>query len=296
MRTDYLGLEAFVAIAELGSFKNAATYLNLTQTALSHRIRKLEANLGVQLLVRTTRELSLTRDAQDLLPQVRRDLSRLSDAYESLRNRGRAQQKLLSFACVPTVAYSHLPAILPQFSAEFPEIAVKLHDQPISGIYNLVEEGEVEFGISLIAAQRSDLHIEVLCRERYVLLIPHKHPLARKASVTRRDLAGQTFARISTQSANRQLVDRSLGDVRDEIDWRYEVQNPAMAMSLVAAGAALTILPEITARLAWDTLVTRRFSDVEMTRTLGVLTRRGMPVSGPGQRMLEMIGRSLVSD
>ena len=49
MRTDYLGLEAFVAIAELGSFHRAADYLHLSQAALSHRIRKIEADLGVQL-------------------------------------------------------------------------------------------------------------------------------------------------------------------------------------------------------------------------------------------------------
>jgi len=90
MRTDYLGLEAFVAIAELGNFSRAATHLNLSQTALSHRIRKLESDLGVQLFVRSTRDLSLTREAQSLLPQVRRDLARLSEAYDGMRKRGRA--------------------------------------------------------------------------------------------------------------------------------------------------------------------------------------------------------------
>ena len=55
MRIDFPGLEAFVAIAERGSFNRAAVHLNLSQTALSHRMRKLEDDLGVRLLMRTTR-------------------------------------------------------------------------------------------------------------------------------------------------------------------------------------------------------------------------------------------------
>jgi DNA-binding transcriptional LysR family regulator len=78
MRTDYLGLEAFVAISELGSFNRAAACLNLSRTALSHRITKLESDLGVQLLLRSSRDVTLTKEAQALLPEIRRELIRPS--------------------------------------------------------------------------------------------------------------------------------------------------------------------------------------------------------------------------
>lgn len=150
MRTDYLGLEAFVAIAELGSFNRAAAYLNLTQTALSHRIRKIEADLGVQLLIRSTRDVLLTKEGQALLPQVQRNLAHLSEAYDGLRKRGQSKQERLAFACLPTIANYYLPSILRQFSAECPGIAIQLHDQPFGRVYELVQAGEVEFGISII--------------------------------------------------------------------------------------------------------------------------------------------------
>ena len=67
MRVDYLGLEAFVAIAEYGSFQRAARALNLSQAALSHRLRKVEEDLGAALLTRTSREVSLTPTGQGLL-------------------------------------------------------------------------------------------------------------------------------------------------------------------------------------------------------------------------------------
>lgn len=288
MRTDYLGLEAFVAIAELGSFNRAAAYLNLTQTALSHRIRKIEADLGVQLLIRSTRDVLLTKEGQALLPQVQRNLAHLSEAYDGLRKRGQSKQERLAFACLPTIANYYLPSILRQFSAECPGIAIQLHDQPFGRVYELVQAGEVEFGISIIGAKHWDLDIREIFTEPYVVLVRRDHPLARQKTVTRADLAGQPFVRINTQSSNRKLVHDALAEHGDAIIWRYEVQNATMAMSLVAEGAALTVLPAMTANLSRE-LVALHFSDVQVSRTLGVAIRRGWPLSRQAERLLTMI-------
>lgn len=293
MRTDYLGLEAFVAIAELGSFHRAAAYLNLSQTALSHRIRKLEADLGVQLLARSTRDVSLTKAGQALLPLVQRNLKHLAEAYSDLLQRSQVNRERLAFACVPTIANYYLPELLQQFSRECPEIAIHLHDRPFGKVYELVQSGEVEFGITLMGAKHWDLDIAELCREPYVLLMHRDHPFASRTSLTRADLAGQPFVRIRTQSSNRQLVDDALGDYRDEIIWRYEVQNAAMAMSLVAQGAALTILPKLTANLSSQDLAACTLCDVEMSRTLAAVTRRGAPLSRSGAKLLGMITERL---
>lgn len=289
MRTDYLGLEAFVAIAELGSFNRAADYLNLSQAALSHRIRKIEADLGVQLLIRSTRDVLLTKEGQALLPQVRRNLAHLSEAYDGLRKLSHGKQDRLALACLPTIANYYLPSILRQFCDECPDIAVQLHDQPMGRIYELVQAGEVEFGISIMGAKHWDLDIREIFTEPYVLLVHRDHPLARQKKVARTDLAGQPFVRINTQSTNRQLVHDALGDYRDTIVWRYEVQNAAMAMSLVAEGAALTVLPALTANLSRHQLAALQFSDVNLTRTLGVATRRGWTLTKPAERLLTMI-------
>lgn len=293
MRTDYLGLEAFVAIAELGSFNRAADYLNLSQAALSHRIRKIEADLGVQLLIRSTRDVLLTKEGQALLPQVRRNLALLSEAYDGLRKRSHAKQDRLALACLPTIANYYLPGILRQFCEEWPDVSIQLHDQPMGRIYELVQAGEVEFGISIMGAKHWDLDIREIFTEPYVLLVHRDHPLARQKTVTRADLAGQPFVRINTQSTNRQLVHDALGEHRDAIIWRYEVQNAAMAMSLVAEGAALTVLPALTANLSRHQLVALQFSDVNLHRTLGVATRRGWPLSRQAERLLTMIAGRL---
>jgi len=293
MRTDYLGLEAFVAIADLGSFKRAAAHLTLSQTALSHRIRKLEADLGVQLLIRTTREVALTKEAQAILPEVRESLRALASAYYGLTEEGHARRRTLSFACLPTLAYNYLPQILRDFAEEHREIVVQLHDRQVSQVYELVENGTAEFGISLVGARRWDLDVRAIHTEPYVLFVHRAHPLARQDSVRRSDLAGMPFAQISTQSRNRQMVDDALGEYREAMHLRYLVQNPAMALSLVAAGAAVTILPRLMANLAWEDLVALPFSDVSMQRTLGLVTRRGAALSAPSRRLVGMITDAL---
>lgn len=293
MRTDYLGLEAFVAVADLGSFRRAANSLNLSQTALSHRIRKLEDDLGMELFIRTTREVSLTKEAQAVLPEVRQGLKALRDACASLSETGSGRGGRLSFACLPTLSYYYLPSVLHAFSERYPDIVVRLEDRPVGRVYEMVQAGEVEFGISIVGARQWDLEIREIYTESYALYVREDDPLARQGSVARADLEGRVFAQISTQSTNRQLVDEALGDYRDRYVWRYQVQNAAMALTLVAEGAAITILPALMASLGWQGLVPLPFRDVEMTRTLGLVTRRGASLSAPAQHLIGLLERKL---
>lgn len=293
MRIDYLGLEAFVRIAEHGSFQRAADTLNLSQTALSHRLRKLEADLGTALLIRSSREVSLTPAGQDLLPDARRLLKELADRYAAVRVRGRNEGRRVTFACVPTVAHAWMPAVLEAFVGEHGDAAVTLFDIPVARIAEKVRSGEVEFGVTVVSAHQQDLQVHELLHEPYVLLVPEDHPLAERAAVERADLDGVTMARISTQSKNRQLVDDALGDVRDRARWRFDVQNAAMAIRLVAQGAAVTILPRSAAAFVPPGVVVRPFADVRPARSVGIIRRRGVPMSELGGALMAAVEAAL---
>src|SRR5512138_1336051 len=103
MRIDTLGVQAFLAVADQGSFGRAAESLHITQTALSRRVQNLEAFLGVKLLERTTRSVTLTRIGVDFLPQARRLLGDLASALTEIRETGKALRGDVTIACVPTV-------------------------------------------------------------------------------------------------------------------------------------------------------------------------------------------------
>ncbi|MFD1795493.1 LysR family transcriptional regulator [Paracoccus aurantiacus] len=295
MRVDYLGLEAFVAIAEYGSFQRAARALNLSQAALSHRLRKVEEDLGFALLIRTSREVSLTANGQGLLPDARRLLKSLQETYESARAGASRQSQRFAIACVPTIAHSVLPDVLGALARDWPGTGFKVLDVPVAGISEIVRGGQAEFGLTIVSAELSDLRVRPLADEDYHLFLRRDSALARKGVAHLSDIEGARMARISTQSKNRQLLDVAFGDLRDRLHWFYEVQSAGLAMRLVAEGMAMTILPASAIAMAPASLTSIPFGDVRLQRTIGVVSRRGIPQSDNAVDLLARIEAALVA-
>jgi DNA-binding transcriptional LysR family regulator len=297
VRIDFLGLEAFLGIAERGSFHGAADRLNLSQAALSHRMRRLEEDLGVKLFTRSTRRVALTPAGLELLPKVRVMMESLTGSYEALRQQGQEKQHRLSIGCLPTIATYYLPPILKVFSAQYPDISVDINDSSAGRIAEMVQNGEAEFGITIVSANRWDLETRPLLREPYVLLCPRDHALAARKQVTWSDFEGMPLIRISPKAANRMIIDDALGPRREFMTWRYEVQHVATAASMVLAGVALTVVPRLAIDVAGSNgLVAVPITNPSVARTVGVVTKHGLPLSEGGEALLKLIIRSLRSE
>lgn len=297
MRIDFLGLEAFLSVAERGSFHGAAERLNLSQAALSHRMKRIEDDLGVKLFTRTTRQVALTPAGLELLPKVRLLMETLTGSYESLRSQGRLKQTQLVIGCLPTIATYYLPPLLKRFSARYPTLSVHVRDVSAGQIGDLVQNGEAEFGITIVSANRWDLATKALVREPYVLLCPCAHPLAARPQVSWSELEGIPLVRISAQAANRAIIDDALGPRREFMAWRYEVQHVATAASMVAAGVALTVVPRLAINAAgFPGLTAVPIVNPGVARTLGVVTKRGLPLSQAGEALLKLVAKSLKAE
>jgi len=297
MRIDFLGLQTFLSIAERGSFQRAAAHLNLSQTALSHRMRKFEADLGVKLLTRTTRQVTLSPAGLELLPKARRILDEIETSFESLRQGGSHRQERIAIGCLPTIAHHYLPRLLQQFSARYPDMTVKIHDNSATEIADLVQSGAAEFGITIVSANRVDLDIRPLLKEPFVLVCPATHAFARQKAVNWSELGGTPLVRISPQAGNRALIDDALGSRRDALLWRYEVQHVATAVSMVIAGLGLTVVP----RLAIDVAGTPGVAAIPLhnpgvARTLGIVQKRGTALSAPAEFLAGLISTRLRSE
>lgn len=294
MRLDFLGLEAFLAIAERSSFRRASAHLGITQTALSHRMKKLEDHLGVKLLLRTTRQVSLTPAGLELLPKVRTLLDDAHQVFADLAAEANARQERIAIGCLPTMAIHFLPRVLSDFAAAHPSVSVRIFDNSASEIAERVQKGEAEFGITILSSNRWDLEIKPLIKEPYVLVCPSDHRFARSGSVRWSDLEGHPLIRISAQTGNRILIDDALGSLRERMSWLYEVQHIASAVSLVEAGVGLTVVP----RVAIDAFRATNVAAVALrapgvTRTLGAVTRRGVPLTPLADALLKMIEQHL---
>lgn len=297
MRVDFLGLEAFLSIADRGSFNLAAAHLNLSQTALSHRMKKLEDDLGLKLLARTTRQVSLTPAGQDLLPKARRLIDEITISFAELRRQGKDRQERLSVGCLPTIAIHYLPRVLHEFQAAWPGLTVQVHDNSASEIAEHVQAGRAEFGITIVSANRWDLEIAPLLKEPFVAVCPVGHPLATEAVIDWSQLEGTPLVRISPQTGNRALIDDALGCRREQMTWRYECQHVATAVSLVAEGLGVAILPRLSIEgsdAPGVRAVTLRNPGI--SRTLGVISKKGLPLSPAATALVGLIRRRLKAE
>jgi len=281
MRINFLGLQAFLSVAERGSFRRAASHLNLSQTAISHRMKKLEEELGLKLFARTTREVSLTKAGLELMDKARAAVTGLEASLDEIRRQGAMRKGRLSIACLPAFALYWLPPVLARFNGLYPDIEVKIHEVSSLEVGSLLAADEVEFGLSVISINRWDLDVEPLIKaDPIVLACPAQHTLARRKSIGWADLKGLPLIRIGANTSVRPLIDDALGPMRDEFDWRYEVQRVETAVGLAEAGCALTVVPRSNVELhGGSTLVARLIKNPVVTCAFGLVTKRGVPLS-----------------
>lgn len=294
MQIDFLGMQAFLAIAEHGSFQQAALHLNLSQTAISHRIRKLEDSLGVTLVARTTRDVTLTDAGQALLPRIRSAMRELALSYETVRqHRGTAPQ-WLTFACLPTLATQRISPVLRYFSSVYSNLAIRVFDSSINEIAELVESGVAAFGVSVTVPARPTLAIEPFTEEPFVLACPAGHRLARLPSVSWDQLAGEALIRISLSAGNSTTIDDALGERRLGLRWIYETQHTAVALNFVEAGLGLTVVPASSMPTSAG-IVARPLNQPHVTRRLAIITRQSCALPPAASALRDMIVQALTN-
>ena len=296
VRIDFLGLEAFVSIAERGSFQRAAAHLHLSQTAVSHRMRKLEEELGLKLLARTTREVTLTRAGIDFLPKARKALSELEQSFDDLRQQGAKRRERLDIACLPVFAVNYMPPILRRFHELMPDVQVRIFETPSAAIAELVESGEVEFGFTGLLTNRWDLDIETFSASPLALACPSGHPLAKKRALGWDEMSGLPLIRVSSRTAIRVIIDDAINAAKVNIAWQYEVQHVETAVNLVEAGLGFTVVPMIDIALhRGGGVVAVPLRAPRLTCTYGVVWRRGIPLSPPAETLRDLLAREMTS-
>src|SRR5688572_14794692 len=175
---DLNDLLAFRAVAELTNFRRAAESVHLSQPAFSRRIDKLEQALGVRLLERTTRRVTLTAVGRDFERKVRELLDDLDNTLLGIRGVAATRMGEVTVACVPSAAYYFLPKVVARFHMLAPKVRVKVMDAGANEALASVARGEADFGINFIGAQEGELEFTPLVQDRFVAACRRDHPVA----------------------------------------------------------------------------------------------------------------------
>lgn len=293
MKIDTLGVQAFLAIAEHGSFHKAAEAVHITQTGLTRRLKNLEENLGVRLVERTTRSVALTKVGRDFLPRGHRLLSDLSSALSEIRETGKTLRGDVAIACVPTVGVQYLPQIMREYSASHPDNRIKIFDHTSAGVAEAVLRREVEFGINIGGPHHSELKSIPLTRDQIVLICRDDHALARKKTMSWNQLAFHPLIFAGEGSSNRPLLDSALnGRSNLALHAFYEVQRSSTAIGLVAKGVAAAVVPSLAVQKdAYPRIRVVALRDPVISRTLVLLFRKGAIFSPAAQALFDMLKR-----
>lgn len=283
-------IQAFLKVAELESFQAAAQSLNLSQPALSRRIKKLESILGTPLLARTTRSVSLTTVGRDFFPQAKRLVDEFDHALFNIRALAENRIGQITLACIPTAAFYFLPAVIREYNARYPNIRIRLLDLSANDGLGAVLSGEAEFGINMLSGHHPDIVFTPLVVEPFVLVCRHDHPLAAHGSVTWSELSEHKLIGVGKMSGNRMLLDHELSSLTQRPSWFYEVQHLSTSLGMVEAGLGVAAVPRLSMPdQEHPLLVQRPLVEPLVKRTLGMVRRRDSALSPAAERFVETL-------
>lgn len=288
---DLNDLLAFRAVAELSSFRKAAESVHLSQPAFSRRIDKLEQALGVRLLERTTRRVTLTAVGRDFERKVRELLDELDVTLLGIRGVAATRMGEVTVACVPSTVYYYLSEVIRRYHERCPKVRVRVLDAGANEALAAVARGEADFGLNFIGAQEGELEFKALVEERFVAACRRDHPIAKLRKVSWAQLRDHDFIAVSRSSGNRVLLDQALASVPDRPQAIYEAQHVTTALGLVEAGLGVAAVPSMALPgKDHPLLVGVPLVDPVVTRTIGLLRRRGRSLSPAAQQLYDLFG------
>ncbi len=237
-------LRYFVAIAETGSLTFAAEKrLNTAQPSLSRQIRDLEQEVGVQLLIRSPQGTELTAAGRAFLDHARLSLGQAEAATEAARRAAQPARPTFSIGFLTGQEVDWLPHAPGILRDQLPEIEIRVSSGFSTNLADDLQRGKINVAF-LRREPKPDLEYRLVRKEPLVVILPSHHPLAGDGAIDPRDLMTHTFIGISDiapvlRAAIQDYLRRS--DV--EIIAALEVDNFAMAMSLVTSTGGLALLP-----------------------------------------------------
>ena len=203
-------LSNFLAVAEELNFTRAAARLHIAQPSLSAQIRQLESQLGVPLLRRSTRAVSLTEAGQALADRGPEALAGLQQAWEAARQAGHGETGTLRLAYPLSAGRDTVPRLVQAVQACYPGITVVTEVLPSPQVLLAVREGRVDAGIARAPAPGAGVQLQPVRRDRLGVVVAEEHPLAHRRTVDLATVAGLPLV-VHPRSANPSHYDFLIG-------------------------------------------------------------------------------------
>lgn len=251
-------LRYFIVLAEELHFGRAAERLHIAQPGLSQQIQALERELGVQLLDRNRRKVELTTAGLTLLKEGRRAMAEMDRALEITRRTGQGEIGSLRIGAADSAVLDILPRLLRDYRKRYPGVDLVIRELPSPDQVAAIERGDLDVGFVRIANPVAGMTAILIREEEVGVYLPEGHRLSRKARIDLEALAGEpwvlhpasrpSWADFMISVCRAKGFEPIIGHVANET---------TAALSLVAAGLGVTLVPETLKELSRPGIIYR---------------------------------------
>lgn len=239
-------LRYFEAVARALNFSKAAEELHIAQPPLSRQIQNLEDELGVILIDRSTRPLTLTNAGQFFYDQSVQILARVQEVKRVTHRIGSEKKRWMGIGFVASVFYSHVPKVIQSFINDNPTVDISLSELTSAQQAEALKSGRIDVGFGRVAVDDDAIHNIVLNEELLIAAVSSDCHLTRRADTSLRVLAGEKLV-VYPSSPRPSFADQILRQFKVrglEILEVHETNSLQTALGLVAAGMGVTIVPQ----------------------------------------------------
>src|ERR1700753_512059 len=283
-------LRYLVALAEELNFTRAAAAEHIAQPALSQQIRRLEEELGVALVERTTRHVSLTEAGELLVVRARRILAELESVNVELQALRGIDRGHVTIGAIHTMGPIDLSLVLAEFHSRSPRVALSVREHTSEECAELLRIDEVDLAFLSVTerVESHELGLHQLISEKLMVLMPVDHPLAGRGEVRMADLAHEQFISFRVGARLRELLFSAGRDAQFEPRVSLESNESQRIRTLVSRCLGVPILPKSDAFGQGADVAVARLVAPALRRDITLAWRAGRLHSPAAQAFIDL--------
>jgi len=270
---DFRHLQQFVTLAETLNFRRAAEKLHMSQPPLSVSIRKLEAEVGVELFTRGKDGVKLTKSGEAALSDAKRALFHAHQFSQAAQAAAIGEGGVLRVGFVGSATHFILPQVLTVFRARYPGVQLVLREATSIRVMESLEDDSLDVGfVRVPVSSKSGSRLLSLQTEQFVLAVPRSHPLAEVEQVWLKDLADEGFILYTpSDAAGLRMAAVHACQLRGFTPQvAQEAVQVQTVLSLVEAGLGIALVPAVSRRFAGDYIVYKTLMDFPESAAIGI--------------------------
>jgi DNA-binding transcriptional LysR family regulator len=294
-------IRIFCDVVHHQSFSHGASLNEVSQSAATQSVHRLENHFGVQLVDRSKRPFVLTPEGQACYEGFREVLELYDSVEAQVRSLRMEISGLVRVAAIYSVGLHDMSRVMQEFMKQYPKAKIRLEYLRPNKVYDAVLDAEVDLGIVSYPSTSPDLTVIPLRSERMVVVCPPNHPLTKHQAVTAEHLQGENFVGFDRDLSIRKEIDRHFRQRSVNIHMTMEFDNIETIKQAVQIGAGVSILPEPTIRteVRSGALVAIRLIAPELRRPIGIIHRLRKvftPTAGKFIEILQQFQEQMVEE